>query len=119
MAAIKDADPLDLWDALEEDRRLMKAAVSEASERGKDYAAKKAAYYAAKSSAALSMKADGYPVTLIDMSVKGVPEVASAMMEMQCAEAVWRAAMKAVDVYRDDTRIVYDQIRRAQAGDNF
>ena len=25
--------------------------------------------------------------------------------------------MKAVDVYRDDCRIVYDQIKRAQAGD--
>lgn len=95
----------------------MKAAVKEASERGRDYAVKKAAYYAAKSAAALSMKADGMPVTLIDMAVKGMPEVASAMLEMQCAEAVWRAAMKAVDVYRDDCRIVYDQMKRAQQGD--
>lgn len=49
--------------------------------------------------------------------MKGVDEVASAMLEMQCAEAEWRAAMKAVDVYREDCRIVYDQIKRAQAGD--
>ena len=111
------ADPIELWDALMEDRRLMKAAVSEASERGRDYAVKKAAYYSAKSAAALKMKADGMPVTLIDAAVKGVDGVAAAMLEMQCAEAAWRAAMKAVDVYRDDCRIVYDQIKRAQAAD--
>lgn len=110
-------DPVDLWGALMDDRRLMKAAVSEASERGRDYAVKKAAYYAAKSAAALKMKADGMPVTLIEASVKGVPDVASAMLDMQCAEAAWRAAMKAIDVYRDDCRIVYDQIKRAQQGD--
>ena len=95
------ADGLTLWQQLEEDRRLMKRAVAEASDRGRDYAAKKAAYYAAKSSAALRMKADGYPVTL----------------EMDCAEAMWRASLKAIDVYRDDCRIVYDQIKRAQMGD--
>lgn len=110
-------DGLDLHAALAEDRRLMKAAVNEASARGRDYAVKKAAYYAAKSAAALRMKADGMPVTLIEASVKGVDEVASAMLEMQCAEAAWRAAMKAIDVYRDDCRIVYDQIKRAMAGD--
>lgn len=110
-------DGLDLCGELMEDRRLMKAAVSEASARGREYAAKKADYYSKKSAAALKMKADGMPVTLIEAAVKGVPEVAAAMLEMQCAEAVWRAAMKAVDVYRDDCRIVYDQIRRAQAGD--
>ena len=110
-------DAIDLWDALMEDRRLMKAAVNEASARGKVYAVKKADYYSKKSAAALRMKADGLPVTLIDAAVKGVDEVASAMLEMQCAEAEWRAAMKAVDVYREDCRIVYDQIKRAQAGD--
>lgn len=110
-------DGLTLWQQLEEDRRLMKTAVKEASERGRDYAAKKAGYYAAKSSAALRLKTEGYPVTLIDMAVKGIPEVAAAMLEMQCAEAVWRASMKAVDVYRDDCRIVYDQVKRAQMGD--
>lgn len=112
-----NADGLTLWQQLDEDRRLMKRAVSEASERGKEYAVKKAGYYSAKSAAALRLKAEGYPVTLIDMAVKGMDEVAAAMLEMQCAEAVWRAAMKAVDVYRDDCRIVYDQVKRAQMGD--
>lgn len=111
------ADGLTLWQQLEEDRRLIKRAVSEASERGKDYAEKKAAYYAAKAAAALRMKSDGLPVTLIDMAAKGDEKVAAAMLEMQCAEAMWRASLKAIDVYRDDCRIVYDQIKRAQMGD--
>lgn len=110
-------DGLEMMQALAEDRRLMKTAVTEASSRGKDYAKKKSAYYARKSSAALSMRAEGVPVTLIDTAVKGMPEVADAMLEMQCAEALWRAAMKAIDVYRDDCRILYDQIKRAQQGD--
>lgn len=111
------ADGLTLWQQLEEDRRLMKRAVAEASDRGRDYASKKAAYYAAKSSAALRMKAEGYPVTLIEASVKGLDDVAASMLEMDCAEAMWRASLKAIDVYRDDCRIVYDQIKRAQMGD--
>ena len=111
------SDPISLTSQLMENRRLMKAAVSEARESGRDYAEKQAAYYAAKSKAALELKADGYAVTLIEMVVKGMPEVAGPLLEMQCAEALYKAALKAIDVYRDDSRIVYDQIKRAQMGD--
>ena len=51
------------------------------------------------------------------MVVKGMPEVAGPLLEMQCAEALYKATLKAIDVYRDDSRIVYDQIKRAQMGD--
>lgn len=111
------SDGLSLYQDLLDDRRLMKRAVQEASERGREYACAKAAYYAAKSAKALEMKAEGVPVTLIGAAVKGAPEVAGKLLDMQAAEALWRAAMKAVDVYMLDCRIVHDQIKRMEAGD--
>lgn len=106
-----------LYQRWQRDCELMRTACKEASERGKDAAVKEAAYYTAKAECALRMKADGYQVGIIDMTVKGQPEVASALLEYRAAEAVYKAACKAVDVYRDSARYLYDQIKREQSGD--
>lgn len=102
----------ELYRQWQRDCALMKRAVSEASERGKE-----AAYYAAKSAEVLRMKADGYQVGIIEMTVKGSESVAPALLEHLCADAEYKAALKAVDVYRDSARYLYDQLKREQSGD--
>lgn len=109
----------DIWADWADDRRLMKRAVEEASKRGEEYARANAAYYAAKSSKALEMKEEGIPVTLIEVAVKGTPEVSGLLLERDCKKALYQAAVKAIDVYRDDVRMVYDQIKREQSGDSY
>lgn len=93
---------------------LMKIAVEEVSKRGKELASAESGYYAAKTKAALQMRDEGLPVGIIEASVKGVPEVAERLLEYRCAEALYKAAIKAVDVYRDSTRYIYDQMKREQ-----
>lgn len=109
----------DLWSDWEEDRRLMKIAVEEASQRGREFAIANAKYYAAKTAKALQMKSEGIPVTLIEVAVKGTQEVAPLLEERDCKKALYQAAVKAIDVYRDDVRMVYDQIKREQSGDAY
>lgn len=106
-----------LWDEWQEAMRLMERAVSEASERGKRFSVKNAAYYARKTEVALILKADGVPVTLISLILKGDERVAPLLLEKECAEAEYKAACKAIDVYRDKARMLYDQIKREQSGD--
>lgn len=97
----------------------MKEAVSESSKRGREAARKNAAYYTAKYSRALQLRAEGMPVTLIESIIKGDPAVNEYLMERDCAKAEYRAADKAIDVYRDDLRYIYDQIKREQSGDAY
>ena len=112
-----NADTFELREAWMRSRKLAQEAVSEASKRCEEYARAESAYYSAKSAAALKMKAEGTPVTLISDSVKGLPEVADKLFEKVLAEGKYRAAMKAIDVYRDDERMTYDEYRRSMMGD--
>ena len=112
-----NADTFELREAWMRSRRLAQTAVDEASKRCEEYAKAEADYYSAKSAAALRMKADGMPVTLIDNCVKGVEGVAEKLFALTLAEGKYRAAMKAIDVYRDDERMVFDEYRRSMMGD--
>lgn len=112
-----NADTFELREAWMRSRRLAQEAVSEASKRCEEYARAEAEYYSAKAEVALSMKADGMPVTLIDNCVKGVEGVSEKLFALTLAEGKYRAAMKAIDVYRDDERMTYDEYRRSMMGD--
>ena len=112
------SDTFEVREAWERSRRLAQTAVSEASRRVRDYAKAEADYYAAKAKAALRMKAKGVPATVISATVKGDPEVNRLLYERIAAEGLYRAAMKAIDVYRDDARNTYDEYRRTMTGDN-
>lgn len=106
-----------LYQGWQNDVRLAKQAVAEASERCEEYARAEAAYYAAKAKAAIEMKADGEPVTYIQTVVKGVPEVSEALFHYTLAEGKYRAAHKAIDVYRDAMNQSYQEYKRSMMGD--
>lgn len=109
---------LSLIQGLEDDRRLMKAASSEIKKRGKEYAEAEADYQATKARVALEMKANGYPVTFIQTIIKGNKEVNDKLFKRDCAEAEYRSAMEALNVYKLDSRLLEAQIAREWSSQN-
>lgn len=112
-----NADTFELREAWQRSCELMKRAVAEASKRCEEYALAEAEYYTAKAAAALRMKDEGVPATIIGATIKGDDDVAFKMFMFTLAEGKYRAAMKAIDVYRDDARMAYDEYKRSMMGD--
>lgn len=65
------------------------------------------------------MRADGIPVTFIHDIVDGVEPVNSKRFERDVSEGKYKVAMKAIDVYREDERMTYDEYRRSMQGDRW
>lgn len=97
---------------LKRDRDLMKIASSEVKTRGIEYARAEAEYQSAKARRALEMKADGCPVTFIQTVIKGDEEVCEKMFQRDCAEAEYKSAVEALNVYKLDSRLLEAQISR-------
>lgn len=113
------ADTIGLYQAWLRSRKLAQKAVSEVSERCEEYARTVADYYAAKARRTLEMRADGEPVGVVEMRVKGDPDVVDKLFAMTLAEGKYKAAMKAIDVYRDDSWQTFKEYERSMQGDSY
>ena len=90
----------DLWGEIQECMRLLDLALAEAKKRGDAKVRAEAEYYTAKAQVAFALKEDGYPVTLIEMVTKGVPEVAEKMTAYHAAQVEYENAREARNVYK-------------------
>lgn len=61
---------------------------------------------------ALKLRDEGMPVTLIDKTVYGIPEVADARFRRDVAEASYKANLEAINVWKLQIRILDNQISR-------
>lgn len=102
----------EIYSALARDRDLMKAASSELKHRGMEKARAEAEYQKAKNKRVLEMKAEGHSASLIQMLIKGDPEVNTKLFERDCAEVSYDSARDALQVYKLDARLLEAQISR-------
>ena len=102
----------DLWVEIQECIRLLDLALKEAKKRGDAMVKAEAEYYTAKAEAAFSLKEDGYPVTLIEMVVKGMPEVTEKMTEYHAAQVEYENAREARNVYKKQLDVLREQMQR-------
>ena len=103
---------MDLWSEIESTLAKLDLALDLTKKRGEEWAQAKADYYTAKAEAALQMRKDGVPVTLIEIAVKGDKAVNRAMLEMDIAEVGYDNAREARNVYKkklDTLREQYDR----------
>lgn len=91
---------VDLWVEIEEVTRLLDLSLKEAKKRGDAMVRAEAEYYSAKARAAFDLKEDGYPVTLIEMVIKGMPEVVGSMTAYHAAQVEYENAREARNVYK-------------------
>ena len=103
---------MSLWKSIEDTLRDMERVNAHAAKLGRDMVIAEAAYYGAKSRAAFGLKEQGYAVTFIEMAVKGVPEVAEAMMEYHMAQIEYDNARECVNVMKKKFQALNDQLQR-------
>lgn len=90
----------DLWGEIQECLRLLDLALIEAKKRGDAMVRAEADYYTAKTIAAFGLKEEHYPVTLIEMVIKGMPEVTEKMTAYHAAQVEYENAREARNVYK-------------------
>lgn len=103
---------MSLWNEIEQCIRDMDECRETALRYGRDMVRDEAAYYSAKSRAALAMKDKGYPVTLIEMTVKGDPEVARKMADFHLSEIEYENARECVNVLKKKLSALNDEMQR-------
>lgn len=103
---------MSLWKSIEDTLKDMERVNAYAAKLGRDMVLAEAAYYTAKATAAFALKEKGYPVSLIEMAVKGVPEVAKAMTEYHAAQIEYDNARECVNVMKKKFQALNDQYQR-------
>ena len=103
---------LDLWSQIEEVTRLLDASLREAKQRGAKCILAEAAYYSAKAQTAFALKADGMSGTLINIVIKGHPDVVDKMLEFHAAQVEYENAKEARNVYKKKLDTLREQYQR-------
>lgn len=109
--------PFDLWAEWQSSMDLTKQALKDATDSAYEAARAEAEYYAAKHKKGLEMRVAGEPVTYIQTVLKGAPEVNDLLFEYRRLSELHQVNKRAIEVYRDQTRMLYDQIKREMDGE--
>lgn len=109
---------MSLWNEIEEVTRLLDLSLMEARERGAKCVLAEAEYYSTKARVAFELKEANYPVTLIEMTIKGVPEVCEKMTAYHAAQVEYENAKEARQCYKKKLDTLREQYARewSQAG---
>lgn len=103
---------MDLLSAVQRDRQMMLKAVTEARDRGIRLAEAEAAYQRAKHTRALEMRDERVAATLIQILVKGDPDVNGKLFERDVAKVEYDSAQEAINAYKLSARLIEAQIQR-------
>lgn len=102
----------DLWSEIQECLRLLDLALMEAKKRGDAMVKAEADYYTAKAIAAFALKEENYPVTLIEMVIKGMPEVVEKMSTYHAAQVEYENAREARNCYKKKLDTLREEYQR-------
>lgn len=102
----------DLWGEIQECLRLLDLALMEAKKRGDAMVKAEADYYTAKAIAAFALKEENYPVTLIEMVIKGMPEVVGKMTAYHAAQVEYENAREARNCYKKKLDTLREEYQR-------
>ena len=79
---------------------------------GTAFAEAERAYQVKKAEVALRLRDEGMPVGLIEMTIKGHPEVAPMMFKRDVASVIYDANKEATQSYKLQMRLIENQIQR-------
>lgn len=92
--------------------KKLNTAVLSLRKTGSEYAEAERDYKILLRQEALKLRDGGMPVTLIDKTVYGIPEVAEARFKRDVAEITYEANKESINVLKLQIRIVDNQIAR-------
>jgi hypothetical protein len=99
-------------------RNNAREAIGDVEREGQRKAIAEAEYYRAKAVCVARMKAEGHAATIITAMVKGDEEVNAKLQTFRMAEARYKAAQYAANLFIDEEAHTYDQHKRALSGDS-
>ena len=103
---------MELWQAIEEELKMLDAAVKALRPRGEKKALTEHAYRVALSKRLLELRAAGQPVTHLLEIAKGEVEIAMLRLERDIAEALYESAQEAINVQKLKIRVLENQLSR-------
>lgn len=104
---------MDLYNDLQQKIKELNISIKKLRETGTEYAEAEKEYKITLRQEALKLRAEkGMPVTLIQQVVYGVPEVAEKRFKRDVKEAVYKANMEAINVFKLQVRIIEAQLQR-------
>ena len=106
----------DLYVNLQTKVSLLDEALKQIKQRGKTYAKAEHDYRAALSKKIVTERDNGVPVTIISDICRGSAEIAKLKFERDAAEAIYRAALEAINVYKLQVKLLESQIDREYRG---
>lgn len=102
----------DLWTELSAKTKALDHCVRELRASGTAYAQAEKDYKVQLREWCLKMKSDGMAVGLISKICYGIPEVAELRFKRDCAEAVYKANLEAINAIKLEIRIIDNQLGR-------
>ena len=102
---------LDTEEIITIDRQLNEA-LSTFRQNGIKYCEAEREYQMAKSKEIMRLKSEGYPITLIPQSVKGLENVAELDFNRNVCEVVYKANQEAINIKKLQLRVKESEIER-------
>lgn len=105
-------DGLDLMQQMQQKTALLNTALRESKDRGVASAEAERAYRVALSKAMLAEREKGTPATILADVCRGQEEIAQLRQERDVADALYKAAREAINVYKIQLRVLQEQVER-------
>ena len=103
---------MNLIDERNSKARILDASIKELSKTGRDYASAYTNYRMALAKELVKLKDEGYAITLANDIARGKPEIAKLKFDEICKEAIYKANLEAINVYKLEVKILESDISR-------
>lgn len=108
----------DLWNEIQQKTKQLDFSVKELRKSGTAYAEAEKAYKIKLREWCLRLRSQDMPVGLIDKTCYGIPEIAELRFKRDCAEAVYKANIEAINAIKLEIRIINEQLSREISNPN-
>lgn len=102
----------DLWSEIQSKTKQLDYSVKELRKSGTAYAEAEKAYKIKLREWCLRLRSQDMPIGLIDKTCYGIPEIAELRFKRDCAQAVYRANLEAIQAIKLEVRIINEQLTR-------
>jgi len=102
----------DLWSEIQSKTKQLDYSVKELRKSGTAYAEAERAYKIKLREWCLKLRSQDMPIGLIDKTCYGIPEIAELRFKRDCAEAVYKANIEAINAIKLEIRIINEQLSR-------
>jgi hypothetical protein len=102
----------DLWSEIRSKTKQLDYSVRELRKSGTAYAEAEKTYKIKLREWCLRLRSQDMPIGLIDKTCYGIPEIAELRFKRDCAQAVYRANLEAINAIKLEIKIINEQLGR-------